>query len=181
MGTAMNRLRQLLFLSIVLSLAASPQQAPKKRVAVLNFDYATVQGNAAAVFGANADIGKGVADLVVEKLVNGGAYSVIERKAIDKIIAEQNLSNSDRADSTTAAKIGRLLGVDAIVVGSITAFGRDDKTTTIGGGAVGGRLDRYGIGKLGAKSSKAVVGLLARLVSTDTGEILAVANGKGES
>ena len=62
-----------------------------------------------------------------------GVYSVIERNAIDKILAEQNFSNSDRANPDTAAKIGRILGVDAIIIGSITQFGRDDKNRSIGG------------------------------------------------
>jgi curli biogenesis system outer membrane secretion channel CsgG len=153
----------------------------KRRIAILNFDYSTVQSYVNQIFGTNNDVGKGVADLLVEKLVKDGTFSVIERKAIDKIMAEQNFSNSDRADPNTAAKIGRLLGVDAIVMGSITQFGRDDKTTNVGGGMLSGVTGKYGIGGVGKKSSKAVVGLSARMVSTDTGEILAVSNGKGES
>ena len=153
----------------------------KRSVAVLDFDYATVQSGVQAIFGANQDIGKGIADLMVEKLVKSGTYRVIERKAIQKILSEQNFSNSDRVDPNSAAKIGRLLGVDAIIMGSITQFGRDDKTTNIGGDVIGGRLGRYGIGGFGRKNSKAVVGLTARMVSVDTGEILGVANGKGES
>ena len=153
----------------------------KKSIAILNFDYSTVQSGVAAIFGTNQDIGKGVADLLVEKLVKSGQYRVIERKAIDKILAEQNFSNSDRADSTTAAKIGRLMGADAIVMGSITQFGRDDKKTNVGGSVLGGRMSKYGLGGVGASKAKAVVGLSARLVSVNTGEILAVANGVGES
>src|SRR5437870_1767790 len=122
-----------LVVSAALLLAAwcSPAQQ-KKRVAVMNFDYATVQNSVSAIFGTNQDIGKGIADLLVDKLVNDGTYSVIERKALDKILAEQNFSNSDRADATSAAKIGKVLGVDAIVIGSITQFGRDDKKTSVG-------------------------------------------------
>lgn len=153
----------------------------KKSVAVMNFDYSTVQSGVAAIFGANQDVGKGVADLIVEKLVKSGTYRVIERKAIQTILSEQNFSNSDRVDPGTAAKIGRLLGADAIILGSIVQFGRDDKQTNIGGGAIGGRLSGYGLGGIGRRSSKAVVGLTARLVSVDTGEILTVANGRGES
>ena len=153
----------------------------KKSVAVLNFDYATVQSGVAAIFGTNQDVGKGVADLLVEKLVKSGQFRVIERKAIDKIMAEQNFSNSDRADSTTAAKIGKLIGADAIIIGSITQFGRDDKKTNVGGSVFGGQMSKYGIGGVGASKAKAVVGLSARMVSVNTGEILAVANGMGES
>jgi curli biogenesis system outer membrane secretion channel CsgG len=153
----------------------------KPRVAVMNFDYATVRSQSAAIFGTDVDIGKGITDLMVEKLVNGGVFSVIERKALDAIISEQNLSNSDRFDTSSAAKIGRLLGVDAIIIGSITQFGRDDKSTNIGGGAVGGITGRFGIGGVGKKEAKAVVGITARIINTDTGEILSVATGTGES
>ena len=85
-------------------------QGRKKRVAVFDFDYATVQKYSDAAFGANVDVGKGIADLLVKHLVQDGTYSVIERKAMDKILAEQNFSNSDRADPNSAAKIGTRCG-----------------------------------------------------------------------
>jgi len=169
----------------VLAIPTLQAQAPaaaggrKPRVAIMDFEYATIRDNARAYFGSDIDVGKGVADLLVTYLVKDGSYSIIERKALDKILAEQNFSNSDRADPNSAAKIGRLLGVDAIIVGSITQFGNDTKNTGIGG--VGGGLGRIGIGGFGQKQSKAIVGLSARLVNIDTGEIMAVAEGKGES
>ena len=49
------------------------------------------------------------------------------------------------------------------------------------GQCLGGQLSKYGLGGVGASKAKAVVGLSARLVSVNTGEILAVANGTGES
>lgn len=168
------------FLSLALASAALGQDN-RKRIAVMNFDYSTVQSSVAAIFGTNTDVGKGVADLLVEKLVNSGKYRVIERKQLDKILAEQNLSNSDRVDTGTAAKIGRVLGVDAIVMGSITQFGRDDRQQNIGGGVLRGVAGRYGLGGVGTKNSKAVVGLTARLVSTNTAEIFAAVSAKGES
>jgi curli biogenesis system outer membrane secretion channel CsgG len=158
---------------------AGDSGARKTRIAVLDFDYATVSSNVAAVFGTNVDVGRGVTDLLVTHLVKDGSYSVIERRALDQILAEQNFSNSDRADATSAAKIGKLLGVDAIIVGSITQFGNDTKSTGVGG--FGGGLGRLGIGGVNRSATKAIVGLTARLVSVDTGEILAVADGMGES
>jgi curli biogenesis system outer membrane secretion channel CsgG len=159
--------------------APSPTQGRKKRVAIMDFDYATVHGGVAALFGQDVDVGKGVTDLLVTYLVKDGSYSVIERKALDKIMAEQNFSNSDRANPTSAAKIGKLLGVDAIIVGSITQFGNETKNTNLGG--AGGGLIGYGLGGFGHKKSKAIVALTARIVDIDSGEILAVAEGKGES
>src|SRR3954468_2487974 len=132
------------------------QTAAKRRprIAVMDFDYATVQTVSAAVFGTNVDIGKGIVDLLVTDLVKDGSYSVIERKALDKILAEQNFSNSDRANPTSAAKIGKLLGVDAIIVGSVTQFGNETKNTNLGG--AGGGLGGFGLGGFGHKKSKAI-------------------------
>ena len=166
---------------LLLSLAAGAGAQQKKRVAVLNFDYATVRSSVSSIFGTNQDIGKGIADMLVDKLVASGAYSVIERKAIDKIMAEQNFANSDRVDSSTAAKIGRILGVDAIIMGSITQFGRDDKSTAVGGGAIGGVTGRFGLGGVSRSKATAVVGITTRMVDATTAEILATASGKGES
>ncbi len=67
--------------------AAQTSTAPttpvrKKRVAVFDFDYATVHSGVSAIFGQDVDIGKGISDLLVTYLVKDGSYSVIERKAI---------------------------------------------------------------------------------------------------
>ena len=172
-------MRRLSILAAAALLAVVPVFAQKKRVAVMNFEYGTVSSGVAAVFGTNVDIGKGIADMLVEKLVQGGQYTVIERKALDKVLAEQNFSNSDRADPSSAAKLGRVLGVDAIVIGSITQFGRDDKATNLGG--FGRSIGGIGIGGVGKRESKAVVAISSRIISTETAEILAVATGKGES
>ena len=175
----MHRLSGVLTISVALALTGSAQQ--KKRVAVLNIDYATVRSYVASIFGTDQDVGKGIADLLVEKLVQDGAYSVIERKSLDKIMTEQNFSNSDRADASSAARLGRILGVDAIVIGSITQFGRDDKSTGVAGGALSRVTGRFGIGGVKRTESKAVVGISARMVDTETAEVLATARGLGES
>jgi curli biogenesis system outer membrane secretion channel CsgG len=168
-------------LFLVIAFASTGAAQTKKRIAVLDFDYATVQSSVAAVFGTNVDVGKGITDLVVTNLVKSGTYSVIERKALDKVLAEQNFSNSDRADPNSAAKLARILGVSAIVTGSITQFGRDDKATNVGGGGLGRITGGFGIGGVSKRESKAVVGITARIIDTNTAEILGVAEGKGES
>jgi curli biogenesis system outer membrane secretion channel CsgG len=161
------------------AVSSTPAPARKKRVAIFDFDYATVRSSSAALFGSDIDIGKGISDLLVKYLVQDGTYSVIERKALDKILAEQNFSNSDRANPTSAAKLGKLLGVDAIIVGSITQFGNDNKDTKVGGS--GGGFGGFGLGGFSHKKSKAMVNLDARMVDIDTAEILGVADGHGES
>ncbi len=157
------------------------QQSEKRKVAVLDFNYGTVMTSVQAVFGTNQDIGKGISDMLVNQLVNDGTYRVIERNALDKILKEQNFSNSDRADANTAAKIGRILGVDAIITGDITQFGRDDQNKNIAGGALSHWGAKYGVGGVGTKKAKAVVEITARLIDVNTAEILASVQGHGES
>jgi hypothetical protein len=98
---------------------------------------------------------------------------------LDKLMQEQNFSNSDRADPSTAAKIGKLLGVDTMVVGDVTQFGRDDHNTSAGGAL--GNWDKYGVGRLGMKKAKAVVAITARMIDVNTGEVLASESGRGTS
>jgi curli biogenesis system outer membrane secretion channel CsgG len=176
----MHKLLTGLFVFTLAGSAAMAQDAQQRhRIAVLDFNYGTVMTTAQAVFGTNQDIGKGISDILIDRLTNDGTYRVIERNAINKVLTEQNFSNSNRADASTAAKIGHILGVDAIITGDITQFGRDDQNKNLGG--VLGRWDKYGVGKVGTSKSKAVVAVTARMIDVNTGEILASASGRGES
>jgi curli biogenesis system outer membrane secretion channel CsgG len=158
---------------------AAPAQAQSTRptVAILDLEFGAVQ----KWWEGNWDIGKGIADLVVDGLVEDGSYRVIERKALEKIIAEQNLSASDRAEpgNDTVAKIGRLLKVKYLITGSITKFGTENKSVGVGGGGFG----RIGgaLGSVGTKKGKATVAITMRVIDTATGEIMASAKGEGES
>jgi len=170
-----------LTLALLLAVMTTPTlaQAPaRKRIAVLDFDYATVRSYVSDIWGSDQDIGKGIADMLVTDLVRNGTYSMIERKQLDRVLGEQNFQQSGRADASTAAQLGRILGVDAIVIGSITQFGRDDKKLGVGGGV---RVGGIGLGGIGRRSAKAVVGIDARIVDIRTAEILGVATGFGES
>ena len=172
----LRSLRVIVVLLVVCSCALAQE---RKRVAVLDFDYGTVRSWVQAYFGTDEDVGRGISILLEQKLVQDGKYRVIDRNALDKILREQNFSNSDRADASTAAKIGRVLGVNALIVGTITQFGGENKNVGVGGGGFG--AGRLGLGGIGKKESKATVKVTAKLVDADTAEILAVVTGSGES
>lgn len=175
----MRKILPLGVIVVVGALLLTAAEPRKKRVAVLDFDYGTVRSYIAGLFGSDVDVGRGIADLLVKHLVQNGTYSVIERKMLDKILAEQNFSTSDRANPASAAQLGKILGLDAIIVGSITQFGGETKETKVGG--AGGGWGGFGLGGVGRKKSKAIVTVDARVIDIDTAEILAVADGKGES
>jgi curli biogenesis system outer membrane secretion channel CsgG len=165
-------------LKVILGLAAAvavagmvgPAEAQSKRpmIAVMDFDYGTINN-----WWGQYDIGKGMADQVVNALVEDGSFRVIERKKLDTVLAEQDFAQSDRADPSAAklAKVGKVLGVKYILAGSITKFATE---------ARGGGVRVKGIG-LGAKKTKSEVALTARVIDATTGEILISAKGLGES
>ena len=165
--------------SAMFPLQAQSSADRKPRVAVLDFDYGTVMSSSSAIFGTNVDIGKGISALLVTNLVKDGTFSVIERAELNKVLAEQNLSNSNRADPASAARIGKILGVDYIIVGTITEFGNETDKQKVGGG--GYNIHGFGLGNVGHSGSKANVAIDARIINIDTAEILAAAEGKGQS
>lgn len=152
-------------------------QAERPTVAVLDFDFGTVE----RWWSGTWDIGKGIADMVVDELVNDGSYRMIERKRLDAILAEQNFSNSERADPSAAAvaKIGKALGVKYLLTGSVTKFGMENKKIGVGGGGWGG--GGFGLGKIGTSKGKANVAVTARMIDTTTGEIMLSQKGEGTS
>ena len=171
----MKRLALALCLAALAAPALDAQNAPappppaatsaRRRVAVLDFDYAGVRGYVNSIWASDVDIGKGVATMLVSELAQNGTYTVMERAQLDRVLSEQNFQQGERTDASSAAKLGRLLGVDAIIIGSITQFQREDKNIQLG-------LRR---------ETKDTVAIDARIVQIGTGEILAVAHGRGES
>ena len=91
------------FTLLLVSVPALAQS--KKKVAVLDFNYGTVKSSVQAIFGTNQDIGKGITDLLIDKLVNDGAYRVIERDAMSKIVQSKT---SQTAIAPIPARLPRL-------------------------------------------------------------------------
>ena len=136
----------------------SPDQI---RIAVMNFE----NNSSWRYWGDN--LGAAAADELVTQLFRVGKFSVVERSQIETILSEQDFGQSGRVSPSQAAEIGKLLGVQLILTGSITRFSIDRK---------GGRLRRFG---LGASYSEAESSLDVRLINTNTAEIMFADDGEG--
>lgn len=157
-----SRVRPLLAAGIIaLLLPAAVRAQVKPRVAVLTFENNTT----GALFGDR--LGLAASDELATQLVKTGAFTVIERRAIDAVLAEQKAGASGVIDPATAAGIGKILGAQAVILGSITKFSVDRKSG--------------GIGRLSATFTEAESAIDARVVDTTTGEILLVADGEGST
>lgn len=144
--------------------AASMAQGLKKRLAVMDFDDKTGHGS--------WHIGSGMADMLTTALVKSGKFMVIERQQLEAVMKEQAMGLSGAITPQSAAQVGKLLGVELMVIGSVNEFGEKEGRV---GGSVGSRLGGKlgGINRVGVESKTARVGLDIRLVNTTTGEIVA--------
>jgi len=134
----------------------------KKKVIVGTFvdksDHSWYRGN---------NPGDGMADMLITALVKSGKFKVFERAALNEILAEKNLSESDLANPGVEA--GKKLGIgDVLVKATITEFGY--KEETLGGSAkkvfgksIGGGITTY--------TARVAVDL--RLISIGSSEVLA--------
>jgi curli biogenesis system outer membrane secretion channel CsgG len=158
-----------LFASFALAGPAMAQaKTDRVSIAVMDFDFGAIDN-----WWGQYDIGKGMADQVVDALVNDATFRVIERKKLDTVLAEQDFAHSNRADPSAAslAKIGKIKGVKYVIAGSITKFATESR---------GGGLAVKGIG-LGGKKTKSEINLTARIIDITSGEIVASVKGHGES
>ncbi|MEO5971648.1 MAG: CsgG/HfaB family protein [Bdellovibrionia bacterium] len=141
---------------------ATLSQAPtvpilKRKIALGRITNETSYGHSLLRDQFNDPLGKQVTDLMSKALTESGAYLVFERPDLNRVLIENEIGG---------AKLN-LIGVDALIVGSLTEFGR--KTV----GATGF-----------ASSSKRQVAFAKidiRLVDTNNGQVFFAASGSGEA
>jgi hypothetical protein len=82
-------------------------------VAVLDFE----------VIGAGADpsVGEALSSVIQSALVRGGGLRLIERSRLAAVMTEQDLQLTDMVDPATAVEVGRIAGVDRLVLGRVAA------------------------------------------------------------
>ena len=90
-----------------------PGRAPRT-LAVLNFDNNTGKAD-------YDPMGRGIAAMMITDLATSPDLKLVERERMQDILDEQKMSRTPMFDSTTAAKVGRLLGAEFIVTGSLAA------------------------------------------------------------
>ena len=159
-----------LFSTLGLSTSAAAAGNEKPRIAVIEFK-------------AKADAnwyhwwrnqGAGASqDVFVTELVKSGKFRVVEREQLAALMAEKNLALSGNVDPSTAVKAGRLLGVKYLLTGAITEYGASN--------AEAGARSIGGLPSFRVKRSKFSAAMNARLIDTETGEIVWADEGRGET
>lgn len=140
------------------------------RVAVLPLDDGAVKNRP----NYNFELGAEAADELVTALIDTKRFRLVERQEIEKILREQNLGPNGVVDPKTAAKLGKILGVQYLVMGRITEFTTKTDTDAIGS------LNRNNPMGMVVRTTKARVSIDARLVDATTAEILTSVTGTGD-
>lgn len=153
-------------LGVAFSLPATASSAKKPRIAVLEFkNKADNQwwwhGGAAAA-----------QDVFVTELVKSGKFRVIDREQLSALMQEKNLSLSGDIDPATAVKAGKLLGCEYFLTGAVTEYGTEGANVNTPGFR---GLPGVSVGK-----KKFVAAMNARIIDTQTGEIVWADEGRAE-
>ncbi len=64
--------------------------------------------------------GETISEMLTTSLINSNRFKVIERSQLDKVLQEQALGQTGALDTETAVVVGKIMGLDAVVVGSVS-------------------------------------------------------------
>jgi len=92
-------------------IADAGSSVSNKKIAIIPFSYA--DGRAAAKDGAV------ISERLTMKLIKLQKFEIVERSMLDKVMGELKLQNSGVMDATSTQQLGKLLGVEAIVTGTL--------------------------------------------------------------
>ena len=109
------------------------------------------------------DIGDGMKDVLVDRLVRTGKFHVIERPELSSVLKELRFQHTGVTRQQRRAALGRLKNVQYLVKGTITDFGH---VSARRGFFNGGGWNIFGGG------ARAVMGMTLYVVEVESGEII---------
>lgn len=121
--------------------------------------------------GASRDLGEIILDKMITVLYNQARFEMMERDKLNRVLEEQSLGQAGVIDAASAASIGKGIGVDAIVLGSVAASSSgalsiDARVIDTESAAIIVAQDIY-TGSSDAQSVKNAVENLARKITED--------------
>ena len=137
-------------------IATEMSEYQKTTIAVIEFS--DLDGNV-------TDLGKFLSEEVITKLFQTKKFKVIERQLLNKIIKEQKLQVSGIIDEASAKKLGKLLGVNAIVSGTIAELANSVKLNARLIGTETGEI--FGAASIEIAKDESIVKLMAKVNGND--------------
>lgn len=114
MQTKVKSTRSLLLCTIaIMFMAIHTAMADQVAIAITDLSGKGVSGMEASI----------VSDFLREAIVNTGSFRLVERSSMEQILSEQKFQLSGCTSDECAIQMGKLLNVQAVVVGSVSKFG----------------------------------------------------------
>jgi curli biogenesis system outer membrane secretion channel CsgG len=142
-------------------------KGPKRTVSVGKFDAI---GSFTNQYG-GWDVGGGLSAMMVRALQETNRFIVLERANISQIMSEQEMKGQKLVHKGSGPQLGKLIGVNFMIYGSVTEFGAQDKGSGFSLGGSGGFGGMLG-GAVSQQSTSGSVAMDIRIVDTTTSEIL---------
>ncbi len=92
-----------------------------------NYDLSRIKRIGIMAFGGNG--AAGVDDLFAKHMIAEG-FTIIERAQLARLVEEQRISSSGIVSAETARSLGRVLGVDAMIIGDVISLTREKQDVT---------------------------------------------------
>jgi curli biogenesis system outer membrane secretion channel CsgG len=94
-----------------------------RRVAILPFEGTSVEKTVQEYYGwgmgSFENNGEIISDMLTTEMMNIPTFEYLERSQIRRILQEHNLSLTQLVNDKTACEVGKLLGVDAVILGKV--------------------------------------------------------------
>jgi len=115
----------LLFTLCLLSSCAAPKTALRV-IRPAEVDMSDYRKIAVADFQGPGRSGSQAASILTSEIFKSGYFELLERQQMKKILEEQAFSLTGAVDVATAAEIGEMLGVQALIFGEVTSYSVED-------------------------------------------------------
>lgn len=106
-------------------------------------------------------------EIAYDELVNSGYFNVVERERLDAVCDELSFDMSGLVDTGSAARVGKMLGAQYILCGSLNGLSTRRNTAEIIG--------------TGQKNAQVYAHITMRVIDVETGSIVLSGRGNGRA
>lgn len=148
-------------------LVTCSQAQTLRRVGVMNFNLGEdAQRKADASLGVSGNMGSELSDMMIERLVEEHKFDVINMSLRPELAKELATQQGADVDPSTAARLGKVIGVQTVLTGTITELSGDVNTG--------------GFGAYQRKTFRVHVVASVQMIDVETHRILETARGSGD-
>jgi curli biogenesis system outer membrane secretion channel CsgG len=139
----------------------NPEDYVKPTIAVMKFENR-------AAFPLGWNLSGGMQEVLVDRLMETGRYTVVERQELDSVLKEIRFQQSGATRTEGKATTGRIKNCQYLIKGVVTDFGHVSSNSA--------GMTFNDLGSIFGSSNQAVMGIILYVVDVESGEVIASEN-----